>query len=95
MEGFFALSCPPVKSARMRDLAARRIVKQFCDTQKNPRMDFFESYAAMEGPALAGCGTKWSNGGVGPPEPRNGGDEMKRSVELVKGRMVEQTKVSS
>ena len=25
------------------------------------------------GPPKAGCGTKWSNGGVGPPEPRNGG----------------------
>ena len=68
MEGFFALSCPPVKSARMRDLAARRIAKQFFDTQKNPRMDFFESYAAMEGPALAGCGAMEPKGGT--PERR-------------------------
>ena len=67
-DGFFALSCPPVKSARMRDLAARRIVKQFCDTQKNPWMDFFESYAAMEGPALAGCEAMEPKGGT--PERR-------------------------
>ncbi|MBQ1644141.1 MAG: hypothetical protein II103_06375, partial [Treponema sp.] len=40
---------------------------------------FVETYAAMEGPAKGGLR---SNGGVGPPEPRNGGDEMKRSVEL-------------
>ncbi|HAM78290.1 MAG TPA: hypothetical protein DCP61_03790 [Treponema sp.] len=33
----------------------------------------------MEGPAKGGLR---SNGGVGPPEPRNGGDEKKRSVEL-------------
>ncbi len=65
---FFALSCPPVKSARMRDLAARRIVKRFFDTQKNPRMDFFESYAAMEGPALAGCEAMEPKGGT--PERR-------------------------
>ena len=65
---FFALSCPPVKSARMRDLAARRIVKQFFDTQKNPWMDFFESYAAMEGPAQAGCEAMEPKGGT--PERR-------------------------
>ncbi len=58
MEGFFALSCPPVKSARMRDLAARRIAKQF----------FQQSYAAMEGPALAGCEAMEPKGGT--PERR-------------------------
>jgi len=52
----------------MRDLAARRIAKQFFDTQKNPRMDFFESYAAMEGPALAGCEAMEPKGGT--PERR-------------------------
>ena len=58
MEGFFALSCPPVKSARMRDLAARRIVKQF----------FQQAYAAMEGPAQAGCEAMEPKGGT--PERR-------------------------
>ena len=74
------------------DLATCRIATQFCNTQKNPRKDFFGSYAAMEPRQYR------PKGGMSVSEGRNGGGAKACPVELAmaqNGRAIRTTVLKS
>ncbi|HBB14103.1 MAG TPA: hypothetical protein DCZ76_07480 [Treponema sp.] len=74
-EGFFALSCQPIKShgRRLSNMQKR----SFCNPRKIQEGFFVATYAAMEGRAAFR-----RNGAIA--EPRNGGGAKAQAVELAR-----------
>ena len=71
---------PTNKKPMEGHLAACRSAKHFCNTKKNPRRDFFWSYAAMEPRQYR------PKGGMSVSEGRNGGGAKALTVELAKAQ---------
>ena len=88
----FLRTCQQIKSPWRGGLATCRSAQRFCNTQKNPRRDFFGSYAAMEPRQYR------PKGGMSVSEGRNGGGAKACPVELAmvqNGRAIRTTVLKS